>query len=124
GSAALATLYSLVTDFVLTARFEQLLGSQKTPKGGHVVVAGLGNVGYRIVEELRAAGVPVVTIERSADGPFVETVRRSTPVVVGDARLAETLEQANASRARAVLAVTGDDAANLAIALSARASDS
>lgn len=120
GSAAIATLYSLLTDFVVTARFRELLGKQRIPKGGHVVVVGLGNLGFRVVEELRAAAVPVVAVERSADAPFVATVKSATPVVLGDARLPETLVRANAGTARAVLAVTGDDAANLAVGLTAK----
>jgi Trk K+ transport system NAD-binding subunit len=41
-------------------------------------------------------------------------------VILGDGRLAETLEKAGAGVAHAVVAVTGDDAANLGIALAVR----
>jgi Trk K+ transport system NAD-binding subunit len=117
GSATIATLYSIITDFIVTARFQQLLGLQRVPHEGHVVVVGLGNVGYRVVDELRKADVQVVGIDRDPAAPLVEAVRLRTPVVLGDARLAATLEQAGAARARAVLALTGDEAANLSVCL-------
>ncbi|HLV78972.1 MAG TPA: NAD-binding protein, partial [Chthonomonadaceae bacterium] len=117
GSAALAILYSILTDFIVTARFRQLLGRQRIPQAGHFVVVGLGSVGYRLVEKLRRAGVSVVAIDRDAGGEFVEAVREQTPVILGDARLRSTLEQAGAARAHAVLAVTSDDAVNLSVGL-------
>ena len=68
GSATIATLYSIITDFIVTARFQQLLGRQRVPNQDHIVVVGLGNVGYRVVDELRRARVGVVAIERDAAG--------------------------------------------------------
>lgn len=117
GSAAVATLYSIITDFIVTARFLQLLGRQRIPQSGHFVVVGLGAVGYRLIDKLRTAGARVVAIERNAGNEFVEAVRGQVPVVIGDARLRATLEQAGVGRAQAVLAVTDDDAANLSIGL-------
>jgi voltage-gated potassium channel Kch len=120
GSAAVAMLYSIITDFVVTARFQEVLGRQRAPEEGHVVVAGLGNVGFRVVEELRAAGVPVVAIEREAGGEFVEAVRARVPVVIGDARMGDLLGKAGVTKASAVVAVIDDDAADLGIVLAAR----
>jgi Trk K+ transport system NAD-binding subunit len=117
GSATIATLYSIITDFIVTARFQQLLGRQRVPNQDHIVVVGLGNVGYRVVDELRRARVGVVAIERDPAGPFVETVRAHTPVIVGDARLRDTLEKAGVARARAVIAATHDETVNLSVGL-------
>jgi Trk K+ transport system NAD-binding subunit len=120
GSATLATLYSLITDLIVTARFRELLGRRRVPPAGHVVVAGLGNLGYRVVGQLLAAGVPVVVIERNAGGELVGAVDSSVEVIFGDARSPDVLERAAISQARALAAVTGDDAANLGISLAAR----
>jgi Trk K+ transport system NAD-binding subunit len=117
GSAALAILYSILTDFIVTARFQQLLGRQRIPHAGHFVVVGLGSVGYRLVDELRRAGVSVVAVDRDSGGEFVDAVREQMPVIIGDARLRSTLEQAGAAKAHAVLAVTSDDAVNLSVSL-------
>jgi voltage-gated potassium channel Kch len=120
GSATLATLFSLITDALVTARFREAMGRQRVPEEGHVVVVGLGNVGYRIVEELRRAGETVVAIDRDPEAEFAEAVRGLGAVVTGDSRLPETLQKAGVPRARAVVAVTHDDAVNLGVALAAR----
>ncbi len=120
GPATMAVLFSMVTDYVVTARFAQLLGRRRTPHEDHVIVSGLGTLGYRVVDNLHRAGVPVLAIERDPQNEFVEAVRSHSEVLVGDARLASTLERAGVARARAVLAVSGDDATNLGVVLESR----
>ena len=117
GSASIATVYSLITDFLVTQRFRQLLGRREVPDGDHVVVAGIGNVGLRVVEELAASDVPVVAIERDPEAPFLSSIEGLAAIVSGDARLPETLQRAGIAKARAVVAVSSDDAANLSIGL-------
>lgn len=120
GSITVATLYSMLTDYLVGSRLRKLLGGRPMPKKGQVVVVGMGNVGFRIVHELQQVGVPVVAVEADPDAPFLATVRALAPVVLGDARLNETLERAGLSRARAVVAATSDDSVNLGIGLAAR----
>lgn len=120
GSISLATLYAIVTDFVLTARFRQLLGRGRIPHQGHVIVVGLGNVGYRVVDEIHRLGAKVVAVDRNPAAEFLETVQDRTPVIVGDARLGDTLSRAGVERARAIIAATGDDVVNLGASLSAK----
>jgi len=120
GSATVATVYSLITDWVVSSRVRQMLGRKPVPEDGHVVVAGLNTLGYRILEELRESGIEVVAIEKDGESPFVAGVQRQLPVVIGDPRMASVLEQARIASARAVVAVTEDDAANLSIGLTVR----
>ncbi len=120
GSITVATLYSMITDYVVGSRLRKLLGGRPMPKKGQVVVVGMGNVGFRVVYELKQVGVPVVAVDADPDAPFLATIRTLAPVILGDARLNETLERAGLSRARAVVAATGDDSVNLGIGLSAR----
>lgn len=120
GSATMATLFSMVTDFVVSERFRLVLGRQGIPDRGHVVVVGLGNVGYRTVQQLRHAGIAVAAVERAADAEFVAAVQVHAPVVAGDARSRSLLAEAGVERASALVAVTGDDATNLSVALLAR----
>lgn len=88
---------------------------------GHIVVCGLGHVGYRVVEELMGLGEEIVGLESNADGGFVETVRRwGIPVYIGDARRDELLVACGAGRAKAVVCATSNDLANLEIALDAK----
>jgi Trk K+ transport system NAD-binding subunit len=120
GSITVATLYSMITDYLVGSRLRKLLGGRPMPKKGQVVVVGMGNVGFRVVHELQQVGVPVVAVEADPDAPFLATVRGLAPVVLGDARLNETLERAGLARARAVVAATSDDSVNLGIGLAAR----
>lgn len=87
----------------------------------HIVVCGLGRVGYRIARELLAAKESVVAIEKSQDSMFVEELQDlGVPVLIGEARLKKNLLLANLEQARAIILATNDDLANLDAALTAR----
>jgi Trk K+ transport system NAD-binding subunit len=117
GSASIAVLYSIVTDYIVTARLQQLVGGQKVPESGHVIVAGIGDVGYRVVEELDRMGATVVAVDSDAAGKYLSTIRQRVPVIVGDARDQETLRRAGGEHSIATIACTDDDAVNLSIGL-------
>ena len=121
GAALLATFTAIITNALLKARLGSAFEALRLPESGHVVVCGLGNVGYRCVKELLQLGASVVVIEPDASSPFAATVRRmGVPVIVGDATIPEVLHQAHASTARAVIAATNEDLLNLEIALLVR----
>jgi len=87
----------------------------------HIVLVGVGRLGFRAFRMLRRLGEPVVVIERDPDNPFLEDIRRDgSPLLIGDARRESLLEQANVAQARSVVLATSDDMANLEIALDAR----
>jgi voltage-gated potassium channel len=87
----------------------------------HIVVCGLGRIGYRVVKELLRLGEDVIGIERNAEGPFLEEIRRmNVPVLLGDARKQESLEKARIQDASAIVICTQDDLTNLDVALEAR----
>jgi Trk K+ transport system NAD-binding subunit len=88
---------------------------------GHIVVCGLGHVGYRVVEELRMLGEDIIAIEVREHDAFVEQVRAMRiPVYVGDARRDDLLRTVGVERAKAIVCATSDDLANLEIALDAK----
>jgi Trk K+ transport system NAD-binding subunit len=85
---------------------------------GHVLVCGLGQVGYRVVEELRGLGEDVVCVESDPKESFLDAVHAlGVPVHIGDGRRDEVLREAGVERAKAVICATGDDLANLEMAL-------
>ncbi len=87
----------------------------------HIIVCGLGKVGYRMVGQLRGAGQEVVVVQRAPRSEFYDlVVGLGVPVITGDARQPETLLQAGLLRAHSICAVTGDDLTNLDMALTAR----
>lgn len=88
---------------------------------GHVVLCGLGRVGYRVAHELLGAGVPFVAIERNPDSALVKELQEmDVPVLIGEARLEATLRKANITAAQAIIAATDDDLANFDAALTAK----
>jgi Trk K+ transport system NAD-binding subunit len=121
GAALTAAFTAIVTNYLLRARLGGALEVRRIPDGGHVIVCGLGNIGYRTVEELLSYDERAVVIEVARDGRFVGTVRRlGVPVVAGDATVREVLRQAHAATARAVIAATSNDLVNLEVALLVR----
>ena len=97
------------------------LEARRIPDGGHIVVCGLGNVGYRVVEELLSQGENVVVIDRQRDNAFLATARgQGVPVIIGDATVPEVLKQARAGTARAIIAATSKELLNLEIGLLVR----
>jgi len=87
----------------------------------HVIVCGMGKVGYRVVRQLLDFGEQVVGVEHNADRPFVNPLRQmDVPVIIADARQREVLVQAGVEHASALVACTQDDMTNLDIALDAR----
>jgi Trk K+ transport system NAD-binding subunit len=121
GAALTAAFTAIVTNYLLRARLRGALEIRRVPDGGHVIVCGLGNVGFRVLEELVSYGERVVALEVNRDNRFVGTARRlGVAVIQGDATVREVLRQANAGSARAVIAATSNDLVNLEIALLVR----
>lgn len=87
----------------------------------HVVVCGLGHVGYRVVQELRRLGESIVAIEQKGNDSFVETVKAlGVPVFVDDARRDEVLMAAGMENAKAVVCATDEDLVNLEVAIDSK----
>ena len=121
GVALIAAFTAIFTNYLVRANLGAALEARRIPDSGHIIVCGLGNVGYRVVEQLLQQGELVVAIERSRDNPFVATARRQkVAVIIGDATIREVLQQAKAKSARAVVAATNNELANLEIALLVR----
>ncbi len=121
GAALLALFTAILTQYFIRAKLGGAFEARKVPEKGHIVVCGLGNVGFRCVEELVKLGHQVVAIENVNDNPFAETVRRlGSPVIIGDATVAAVLNLARVGTARAVIAATESELKNLEIGLLVR----
>jgi Trk K+ transport system NAD-binding subunit len=122
GATMLTVLYALITDAIVSVRLERALGRLEIHASDHVVVCGLGNIGYRVVTQLHSLGVPVAATEKFEDVRGIPEVRRlGVPVLIADARAPETLRALNVAQAKSLVIATDDDAANLETALNARA---
>jgi len=121
GAGLLALVYALVTGWFIARRLDVLQGRRPQRGRDHVVVAGAGNVGFRVAQLLAAAGRRVVVIERQPDSRNAFALRaEGHHVIVADAGLDESLDLAGVDRASVVLALTDSDAVNLTVALAVR----
>jgi hypothetical protein len=99
-----------------------LIGRRVMPRSGHVVVAGMGQVGVRLAQELRSLGVAVVGIEKVADAPTLPLARDlGIPVAIGDATSRRILRRAGLPRAIAIVAAASEERDNIAVSISAQA---
>jgi Trk K+ transport system NAD-binding subunit len=86
----------------------------------HVVVCGLGDVGYTLVRHLRQIGERVVVVEADATNPHLDVCRRlRVPIVIGDAQSRRTLAAAGVDQAARLVAVCLDDVVNTEIVFAA-----
>jgi Trk K+ transport system NAD-binding subunit len=103
------------------ARGQQWQVAMASTYSGHIVVCGLGKVGYRVTQELVKFGRDIVALESDPDCQFVEEVKGfDIPVIIANARRRENLIKAGVPLADAIVPCTDDELANLDIALDAR----
>ena len=119
--ALVGVLFSHLAAIATEERMASRMHRRAARMEGHVVVAGLGTIGYRISRLLHQLGIPVVAIDRDPDSRFVGAASAHGPVVIGDARLPEDLARAGVARAACLLAVTGDDLVNITACLQTEA---
>jgi len=85
----------------------------------HFIICGYGRVGRRVAEEFRAAGVPYVVLDFSAEA-LAAAREHEDLVIEGNATEDEDLFRAGIDRAQGIVVASDDDADNIYIALSAR----
>lgn len=87
----------------------------------HVVLIGLGHLGFRVIRHLHEMEQEAVAIELSPQQELVgKTQALGVPVLEGDGKKEELLQAAGVERARSILVCTQNDSLNLQIALKAR----
>jgi len=87
----------------------------------HIVLCGLGHLGFRVLGQLLSRGLEVVVVERDAACPHLGHAREhGVPVLLRDMRDDQALKDAGIDRAKVVVLATGDDLGNVEVALDAR----
>lgn len=87
----------------------------------HIILVGLGHLGYRVVQTLHGMGKHVVVIEQNPSVDSFKAVQMiGVPVIQEDGTRTVALEAANISDARTIVLASQNDAVNLQIALKAR----
>ena len=112
----------LVTAAVVGARLTGSMRGRERPLREHVIVAGLGNVGTRVVGQLHDLGVDVVCVDKDPGAAGISMARRlGLKVVIGETYREGTLVEAGIATCQALVSVTDSDIVNLETALHARA---
>ena len=117
-----------MTQTVIELELNQFFGKRRVKSmvaklEGHFIVCGFGRLGRGAAEELKAAGVPFVVIDRNPER--VERAMRAGMLAVdADASKDETLRDVRIDTARGLVATLASDADNLFLILSAKALNS
>jgi voltage-gated potassium channel len=124
GIANFFYLFGAAMDFLVATQLRDWRGRRKMEKeieklADHVIVVGLGRVGFEAARELSAAGSHVLAVDPSEEA-VERAAREHIPVLRGDGTADAVLEHAGVGRARSLVACAGSDATNLYIVLSAR----
>jgi Trk K+ transport system NAD-binding subunit len=112
----------VVTALIVGARLRGSVRGTPEPRGDHIIVVGLGNVGTRVVGQLHDLGFDVACVDSDPNARGIPMARKlGLPVIVGKGYLEETLRAAGVERCSALVSVTSSDPVNLETALHARA---
>ncbi len=88
----------------------------------HIVIVGMGHLGFRVARALHEMGESFVIIEQNPEAELLSHAHDwNVPVVRGDSLKNDVLRQAGVDRARTIVIATSDDTMNLQIAIHARA---
>ena len=120
GGALLGIMFSYLAAIATAERLDETMNRRAGRLSGHAVVAGLGNLGYRVTRQLTDLGLDVAVLDLAPRPRFAETLRSLAPVLAGDASLPDNLERVSIQSAAAFLACTDNDLANVQACLYAR----
>ena len=114
-------IFSFTIDRILKKRIMLALGRKKYHFTDHIILCGLGRLGYFIAEELLQKNEQLIIIEQNEDGRYLDYFRQlGAEVYIGDGRLSKVLDDVNVAQARALISVISNDSVNLEIGLNSR----
>jgi voltage-gated potassium channel Kch len=123
GVTLVAMLTSVLTNFFLSGAAATLRADYAARRArGHVILCGLGSVGYEIARDLTGRGVPLVVIDSTPDDDYARRLGEDlrVPLLYGDATRSDLLLRAGLPHARAVISAVSSDAVSLEIGLAAQ----
>jgi Trk K+ transport system NAD-binding subunit len=119
GTAFVGVLYAILTQALLSSKFQFIQHRPPVPQQDHIVVIGLGQIGKQVAERLHDLRQPLVGISLGIDveAAFLPHL----PIVTSNLNAA--LVQANCATAKSMAIVTADEILNLEIALTIQTID-
>ena len=125
GVGTVTYTFSVVADYIIAGELRGIWRRQRMMNDiekldNHYIICGYGRVGQQVIDGLVEDGKKVVVIEEDPEHvPQIES--RQICYILGDASEDGILEQAGIQRARGLCTCLPSDAANVFVALSARA---
>ncbi len=116
GTAFVGVLYALLTESLLSAKFQFVKNRPSVPTANHAIIIGMGRVGQRVAALLQEFKQPSVGVTMKLD--FDPTILPNLPLIAGN--LGESLDKANLATAKSVVVVTDEEILNLEVALMAQ----
>ncbi|PSF39253.1 potassium transporter TrkA [Aphanothece hegewaldii CCALA 016] len=113
GTGFVGVLYALLTEALLSTKFEFIKQRPPIPQQDHIIVIGLGRIGQTVVKLLQNFNQSLVGISFNLD--LEQRILPNIPLIVGKQK--ETLAKSNLETAKSVVIVTPDDIVNLEVAL-------
>jgi len=120
GGALLGVSFSYLASLATAERLEVTMARQAERMRGHIIVVGLGNVGYRVTQAMADLGMDMVVVDLAPPPQFFDSISRRAPVITGDARMSDFLNRIAITEAQALIACTSNDVANVETCLHAR----
>lgn len=120
GSYAISNLTALIVEGDLQGYLrERRMDKRLEGMSGHILVCGLGKMGFQVAMELKEAGAPFVVIEQ--DSTKGRNPRLDGHLVIhGNAMDDQVLLKAGIAKARGLISVLTTDADNVLVVLTAR----
>jgi len=124
GCTGMIFVTGALVQFINASQFSEFLDVRRMniridDLSDHIIVCGFGRIGVMLTQELHAAQIGFVVLERN-EARCKEAQSLGYLCLNADAAEEEALVRAGVDRARAVATVLPDDAANVFITLSAR----
>jgi Trk K+ transport system NAD-binding subunit len=115
GTLFVGILYAMLTERVLSARFQFNYRRPALPKSNHVVLIGLGRVGKQVATLLQSFKQPLVSLtNQEIESGFLPKM----PLIQGNFH--QSLQRVYLETAKSILVLTDDGVTNLELALMAR----
>lgn len=113
GTALVGVLYALVTEALLSSKFELSQRRPSIPEKNHIIIIGIRRVGKRVTKVLSDFKQALLGIPLNPD--FDPKTLPEIPLLFGTCK--ESLQKANVKEAKSVIVGTEDEMLNLEIGL-------
>ncbi|MEA5536715.1 potassium channel family protein [Crocosphaera sp. XPORK-15E] len=117
GTAFVGVLYALLTEALLSAKFQFTQHRLPIPQQNHIVIVGMGRVGKQVAILLQEFKQTFLGITFKLDNND-SGILSQMPLIIGN--LQDVLPQANLATAKSIVVVTDDEILNLEVALMAK----